>query len=119
MSLIATLFDKRITITRLKGVSGFRESYQSTATVDGAVQPIGNSERGGLPSINTKEYVVYADVSTDIKSGDHLEVGFKDATGYTRKIEKFLVKSVEYRVAGAGGGLTEHLEAQVEKLTTQ
>lgn len=113
---IATLFDKEIVVMRLAPVSGYKKQYHSTATYEGAVEPLGLNNREGVPSVETNDFAIYVGVEADIKKGDQLTVKYKDTTGYVRKTERFLVKNLEYRVAGAGGGLVEHLEIQAERI---
>ena len=110
---IHTLFTDQAIVQRLKTSSGYRKQYISTTTAQVNIQPVGQSERQGLPNVDSKDYVMYCDIRENIKKNDKIIVVKKDSTGFTLDTKTFTVKSIEYRTAT---GITEHLEIQLELL---
>jgi len=73
--MITRLFDKRLIIHRLKTVSGNRRSFQSTATVDGALQNKVIEMKSNLGILTSRNWMMYLDISEDIKPGDRVLYG--------------------------------------------
>ena len=72
---IQDLFDKELIIYRLKSAGGNKTSFQSTATVEGALQNKQLELQSNLGIISSRNWVAYVDGDADVKIGDRLHYG--------------------------------------------
>lgn len=69
---IHDLFDKNLLIYRLKSAGGRKTAFQSTATVQGALQNQVREMVSNLGIMTSRNWVAYVDISEDIKPGDQV-----------------------------------------------
>ena len=76
--MITSLFGKQLQIYRLKGSNlNNKTFFQSTATVDGALQNKQITERTTQGIVTSRQWVAYVDISTNINKGDQIRYNGK------------------------------------------
>lgn len=99
--MITHLFDKSLVIYRLRSSGGNKRSFQSTATVEGALQNKTIQEMTTQGIITSRVWMAYCDISEDIKKGDQIN--------YLGKL--YAVTDVTPR----DYGINQHLEIQLKE----
>lgn len=74
---ITHLFDKQLQIYRLKSAGGNKTTFQSTATVEGALQNKQITERTTQGIITSRIWVAYVDITENINKGDEIRYNGK------------------------------------------
>lgn len=74
---ITHLFDKNLPIYRLKNAGGNKTTFQSTATVEGALQNKQITERTTQGIITSRQWVAYVDIAEKINKGDQIRYNGK------------------------------------------
>ena len=69
---IKSFFTKKIVVRRLSTVSGMKKAFQSTATVDGAIQEMDRQARQKLGIIEERAWYAWFDINENILEGDTL-----------------------------------------------
>jgi len=100
---IRHFFDKEVIVYRLRTVSGGRQSFQSTATVDCHIQEMGDERRGILGILDADAYMAYFDEDAEVNVGDVL-VDSSDGTRYT--VKDISKKNYSF-------GINRHLDAVI------
>ena len=98
---ITRLFDKELQIYRLKNSGGGRRTFQSTATVEGALQDKVIEMTSKLGIITSRNWMAYFDITEDIKPGDQIKY-----RGYTFYVDE--VTPRDY-------GINQHLEVLLKE----
>lgn len=101
MSTISRLFDKRLVIQSLKTTSGSKRTFQSTATIDGALQDKVIEMKSNLGIVTSRNWMMYVDIAEDVRPGMRVVYG-----KYT-----FLVDEVTPR----DYGINQHLECLLKE----
>lgn len=83
---IARFFDKTVIIHRLKTTTGNKKTYQSTATVDGAIQSLDREARQKQGITEEKAWVGYFEEDADVKEGDHLTDSYTNRVYQVREV---------------------------------
>jgi len=99
---IRRFFDKDIVVKRYKTVSGYKKSFQATATAEGALQPLDRQSTQAIDVLTNKGYFAWFDVDEDIKEGDRLT----DENG---------VNYIVREIAKMDYGANQHLECLIEE----
>lgn len=69
---IHRFFTKDIVIRRLSTVSGYKKSFQSTATVEGHIQEMSRQTRERLGIVEERAWYAWFDINEDVREGDIL-----------------------------------------------
>src|SRR5215469_7452123 len=75
--MITDLFGKQLQIYRLKATTGNKTTFQSTATVEGALQNKQITERTTQGIITSRQWVAYVDIATNVNKGDQIRYNGK------------------------------------------
>lgn len=75
MSTISRLFDKRLVIQALRTTSGNKRAFQSTATVDGALQDKVIEMKSNLGIVTSRNWMAYFAIDENIKPGMRIVFG--------------------------------------------
>lgn len=94
---IRRFFDQDVVVRRLSTVSGYRKSYQATATVEGHIQGLDDEARQALGILEEKAWKAWFPVDADISEQD--VIVDKDGTEY--KAREIVKKDY---------GINQHLE---------
>ena len=68
--IITHLFTHQLVIRRLRTVSGYKRSFQSTATVDGLVQNMSKEKAQVLGITESRPFIGYIDIGSNVRIGD-------------------------------------------------
>jgi len=101
---IRRFFDKEVVVQRLKVISGYKKTFQSTATVDGHIQALDDTARQVLGIVEEKAWKAWFDVDTDIQEHDRIT----DEDGNVYVVREVVKKDY-------GFGTNVHLEAILEE----
>ena len=85
---IRRFFDQDVIISRMRTVSGDREAFSSTATVDGHIQELDRTATTKLGIAEERGWIAWFDVDADIKEGDELQ----DEAGKTYEVREITKK---------------------------
>ena len=69
---IAHFFNKSITIRRLKTVSGYKQNFTSTGTIDVHIQKITQEDDLALYGVYSATHKAWCDVSSNVLPGDRV-----------------------------------------------
>lgn len=95
---IARFFDTDVIVRRLSSVSGNKQTYSATATVNAHVQKMGREARVKQDIVEENTYLGWFKVDTDIQEGDRLT---DQSTG-----KEFVAQEINNRTYG----INQHLE---------
>lgn len=101
---IRRFFDKEVVVQRLKVISGYKKTFQSTATVDGHIQALDDTARQVLGIVEEKAWKAWFDVDTDIQENDRIT----DEDGNVYVVREVVKKDY-------GFGTNVHLEVILEE----
>jgi hypothetical protein len=99
---IKSFFNKKVIIKRLSTVSGYKKTFQSTATVDGAIQEMDREARQKLGILEERTWIAWFDINEDIKEGDTMV----DENG-----KSYIVKEITKK----DYGVNQHLQVILEE----
>lgn len=97
---IARFFGQSVIIERLRSAGGYKKSFSSTATVDGAIQALDKEARQLLGIVEEKAWKAWFPVDTILKENDILR---DDTHGQKFKIREIVKKDYSY-------GINQHVE---------
>lgn len=101
MKSITHLFNHELVIQRLRTSSGYKKTFQTTATVDGMLQEKYQEAVPRLGIIESRAFIAWVDIDEDIQEGDRL---VHDNVTYAVKV----VTQKDY-------GVNTHLQLILEK----
>jgi len=102
MSTIRRFFDQNVTVSRLKTISGYKKTHQSTATVEGHIQELDQRARQTLGIIEQKAWEAWFDVDINIIEGDRIT----DKNGIVYTVHEVVKKSY---------GTNQHLQVILQE----
>ena len=99
---IRKFFGKEIIVKRYKSVSGYKKAFNTTATVEGAIQPLDKQSAQAIDILTDKGYFAWFDIDEDVVEGDMIT----DENG---------VNYIVREVAKMDYGCNQHLECIIEE----
>lgn len=99
---ISFFYDKQLVVARMRTTSGYKKSYQTTATVQGAIQHDDKQANTETGLVSDKRWEGYAPLESGIQEGDRITVSVGP---YTKVFKVMAVQPIDY-----GSAVNQHLE---------